>query len=29
MPAIKAEKCLRDTIPDPELYEQYWNAHVR
>ena len=26
MPAITAEKCLRDTIPDPELFEQYWNG---
>ena len=27
MPAITAEKCLRDTIPDPELFEQYWNGN--
>ena len=26
MPAITAEQCLRDTIPDPELFEQYWNG---
>ena len=27
MPAITAEKCLRETIPDPELFEQYWNGN--
>ena len=27
MPAITAEKCLRDTISGPELFEQYWNGN--
>lgn len=27
MPAITAEQCLRATIPDPELFEQYWNGN--
>lgn len=27
MPAITAEKCLRDTIPDLELFELYWNGN--
>ena len=27
MPEITAEKCLRDTIPDPESFELYWNGN--
>ena len=27
MPEITAEKCLRDTIPDLELFELYWNGN--
>ena len=27
MPEITAKKCLMDTIPDPELFELYWNGN--